>query len=297
MAWSSPKTWITGYVVLASDMNTYIKDQQLETAPAKVSAQGDIVYATGANALARLAKDAITSRSLTNTGANNNPAWAQVALATGVSGTLPVANGGTGGTLPVANGGTGVTSLTANGVLIGNTTSAVTIIDQSTKGHILIGDGSGNPQMLPVGTDTYVLTADATETTGVKWNPAGMTEATRSDMEDRGTTYPNRYVSPEVAHFGPHAAKAWLIMETDATIRESYNIAGTTHNSTGNYSVTFTVEMADANQCVIGGATGNADRTCTTTLTTGGNVDSYTRLAGNPTNLVTNLVIFGELVA
>ncbi len=72
----------------------------------------------------------------------------------------------------VAHGGTGASSLTANGVLIGNGTSAVTAVDQSTKGHILIGDGSGNPQMLAVGNNDQVLTADSGETTGVKWADA-----------------------------------------------------------------------------------------------------------------------------
>ena len=73
------------------------------------------------------------------------------------------------GTLPVANGGTGATSLTANGVLIGNGTSAVTAVDLSTKGHLLAGDGSGNPSALAVGTNDYVLTADSSEATGLKW--------------------------------------------------------------------------------------------------------------------------------
>ena len=73
------------------------------------------------------------------------------------------------GTLPVANGGTGATSLTANGVLIGNGTSAVTAVDMSTKGNILAGDGSGNPSALAVGTNDYVLTADSSEATGLKW--------------------------------------------------------------------------------------------------------------------------------
>ena len=72
----------------------------------------------------------------------------------------------------VAHGGTGASSLTTNGVLIGNGTSAVTAVDQSTKGHILIGDGSGNPQMLAVGNNDQVLTADSGETTGVKWADA-----------------------------------------------------------------------------------------------------------------------------
>ena len=76
-------------------------------------------------------------------------------------------------TLAVGSGGTGATSLTANGVIIGNGTSALTAVDLSTKGKILIGDGSGNPQALAVGTNDYVLTADSSEATGVKWAEAG----------------------------------------------------------------------------------------------------------------------------
>lgn len=61
-------------------------------------AQGDIIYASAATTLARLAKDATATRYLSNTGATNNPAWAQVSVVNGVTGTLPVANGGTGAT-------------------------------------------------------------------------------------------------------------------------------------------------------------------------------------------------------
>tara|TARA_R100000234_G_scaffold119035_1_gene100919 strand:+ start:274 stop:2271 length:1998 start_codon:yes stop_codon:yes gene_type:complete len=75
-------------------------------------------------------------------------------------------------TLAVGSGGTGATSLTANGVIIGNGTSALTSVDLSTKGKILVGDGSGNPQALAVGTNTHVLTADSSEATGVKWAAA-----------------------------------------------------------------------------------------------------------------------------
>ena len=76
--------------------------------------QGNIVYASAANTYSLLAKNTSATRYLSNTGTSNNPAWAQVALATGVSGTLPVANGGT-----------GATSLTANRILVGNGTSAI----------------------------------------------------------------------------------------------------------------------------------------------------------------------------
>ena len=61
-------------------------------------AQGDILYATSTTVLSRLGKDANATRVLTNTGTNNNPAWAQVTLTSGVTGTLPVGNGGTGAT-------------------------------------------------------------------------------------------------------------------------------------------------------------------------------------------------------
>jgi hypothetical protein len=77
-------------------------------------------------------------------------------LTTGVTGTLPIANGGTGtssttftnlttnvtGTLPVGNGGTGATTLTANNVVIGNGTSAVQFVAPGTSGNVLTSDGS-----------------------------------------------------------------------------------------------------------------------------------------------------------
>jgi hypothetical protein len=61
-------------------------------------AQGDIIYASAANVLNKLAKNASATRYLSNQGTSNNPSWSQVNLANGVTGTLPVANGGTGGT-------------------------------------------------------------------------------------------------------------------------------------------------------------------------------------------------------
>lgn len=54
--------------------------------------QGDILYASASNTLAQLAKDTNATRYLSNTGTSNNPAWAQVNLANGVTGNLPVTN-------------------------------------------------------------------------------------------------------------------------------------------------------------------------------------------------------------
>jgi hypothetical protein len=55
-------------------------------------AQGDVLYASSASTLAALAKNTSATRYLSNTGASNNPAWAQVDLSNGVTGNLPVTN-------------------------------------------------------------------------------------------------------------------------------------------------------------------------------------------------------------
>jgi len=55
-------------------------------------AQGDIFYGSASNTIAALAKSTTATNYLSNTGTTNNPAWAQVNLANGVTGNLPVAN-------------------------------------------------------------------------------------------------------------------------------------------------------------------------------------------------------------
>jgi len=44
--------------------------------------------------------------------------------------------------------------------------------DVATKGQIIVGDGSGDPTILSVGTNGHVLTADSAEASGVKWAAA-----------------------------------------------------------------------------------------------------------------------------
>ena len=87
MAWTAARTWTTGELVTAAIMNTHVRDNLLETAVAKVTTAGDLAYASGANALQRLAIGA-TSRVLTAQGAGvlgwDNPTlyWATTDVTT-----------------------------------------------------------------------------------------------------------------------------------------------------------------------------------------------------------------------
>ena len=108
--------------------------------------QGDIVYSDATNSLAKLPKSTTATRSLTNTGTNNAPAWAQVDLTTGVTATLPGANGGTGnqsytiGDLLQASGTTALTPLpavaTGNALISGGVATASNWGKVTLTGHV-----------------------------------------------------------------------------------------------------------------------------------------------------------------
>ena len=74
MAYTSPRTWVAAETVTAAIMNAHVRDNLTETAVAKVTTQGDMVYATAANALTRLAKGTTRQRLMMNAGATA-PEW------------------------------------------------------------------------------------------------------------------------------------------------------------------------------------------------------------------------------
>lgn len=113
----------------------------------------------------------------------NGPTLIAPALGTPASGVatnltgLPLSTGVT-GTMPVANGGTGSATLTANSVLLGNGTSAVQVVAPSTSGNVLTSNGT-----------TWASTALAALGVGQTW-----TDVTAS--RTLGTTYTNSTGKP-----------------------------------------------------------------------------------------------------
>ena len=121
------------------------------------------------------------AQTLTNKTLNaSNNTVTNVSLTTGVTGTLPTANGGTNlttftaannaiystsssaltaGTLPVAAGGTGAATFAANNVLLGNGTSALQVVAPGTSANVLTSNGttwaSTAPAAIPAGASIY----------------------------------------------------------------------------------------------------------------------------------------------
>ena len=124
-----------------------------------LTTRGDILVRDASNLSARLAAGSANQALLSD---GTDISYGQVDLTAGVTGTLPVANGGL-----------GATTLSDGGILLGSGTDPVTAMGALAKGSVVAGDGSTDPQALPVGDDTQILTADSSETLGVKWAAAG----------------------------------------------------------------------------------------------------------------------------
>ncbi len=71
MAWSSPITFVTGETLTAAQLNTYVRDNLNETAPAKATTPGGIFVATGANAIAQRVPAGATVSSAQTTSSNS----------------------------------------------------------------------------------------------------------------------------------------------------------------------------------------------------------------------------------
>jgi hypothetical protein len=83
---------------------------------------------------------------------------------------------------------TGISALTAGDIVEVlswtpfSVANALTVSTIDAKGDLLVGTASDTIGRLAVGTDTYVLTADSTQTSGIKWSAPAVSGATMSDV-------------------------------------------------------------------------------------------------------------------
>lgn len=101
---------------------------------------GAAVTGTASIVAADIANDAVTTAKILNLNVTSGKLAVGAAVANIVDDTLPVAK--VTGTLPVAKGGTGAATLTTGSVLVGAGTSAPTFVAPSTAGNVLTSNGT-----------------------------------------------------------------------------------------------------------------------------------------------------------
>lgn len=169
MGYTEPRTWVTAELVTAAMMNEQVRDNLLETAPAKVTTAGDTLYATAANAIARLAKGTANQVLRMNDGATA-PEWVTAIW-------LPLAGGTLSGEVNFADQlvtrpelkDVGETSVAANS----NTAYTIDLANGNVYEVTLTGNCtftfSNPPASGKGGSFTLILKQDATGSRTVTW--------------------------------------------------------------------------------------------------------------------------------
>jgi hypothetical protein len=127
--------------------------------------QGDLLYASSSTTLAALS-DVAAGNALLSGGVGADPAWGKIGLATHVSGTLPVANGGS-----------GLSSTPTNGqVLIGNG-AGYTLATLTAGAGIAITNGSGSISIATLANGTVTSVDASGGTTGMTFTGGPITSS------------------------------------------------------------------------------------------------------------------------
>lgn len=141
---------------------------------------GDLLYADTTTTLAKLA-DVATGNVLISGGISAAPAWGKVALASAVSGTLPIANGGTNSTA----------TPTAGGVAYG-TGTAYAVNTAGTSGQYLTSGGAGAPTWTTLPTNVASISFGTTGLTPSTATTGAVTVAGTLGFANGGTSATTR---------------------------------------------------------------------------------------------------------
>lgn len=195
-------------------------------------AAGDVLYASSSTAWARLAKGTAGQVLQMNSGATA-PAWAS-----GTTQGKPVVLTANSHAFTVS----GVTTAPTVGATYTNNSITFTVISTTADKLTVYATGTGNSEA----SGTLTKTAGTGDDTITFSSVCGVLPAVDGSA------------LKGVATVG-ESIKGWINFNGTGTIaiRDSYNVSGITDNNTGDYTVTWDTDFADANYCcvVTGGGT------------------------------------------
>ena len=202
----TPNTSTTGAITLAGTLGPTSGGTGLTT-----YTQGDLVYATATNTLGKLA-DVATGNALISGGVSADPSWGKIGLTTHVSGTLPVANGGT-----------GQSTYTDGQLLIGNSTGNTLTKASLTAGTgISITPGSGSISIASTVTSGLTITNDTTTATALY---PTFTSATSGSISGASVTSTKLTFVPSTgALTAPNIVASNGMLVNSATVSTNYSI-------------------------------------------------------------------------
>ena len=176
-------------------------------------AVGDLLYASTTTALSKLA-DVATGNALISGGVTTAPSWGKIGLTTHVSGTLPIANGGTNN---------GSLAVTAGGVFYSDGTSFQNV-GAGTSGYYLKSNGASAPTWAAVSASAFPSgTRMSFQQTSA---PTGWTKDTTAAINDSIL----RLVTGSVTSGGTTAFSTWNAQTASgATTLSTAQIPSHTH--------------------------------------------------------------------
>jgi hypothetical protein len=266
---------------------------------------GDIVYADTTTSLAKLA-DVAVGNALISGGVAAAPSWGKIGLATHVSGTLPIANGGTNSTATPTNGGVVYGTGTAQAYSTAGTSGQVltsagaaaptwtTATNANTASAIVQRDGSGN---FSAGTITAALSGNAsTSSTATSANGLSGINSNISSAVQTGTISSMlaqdtnaslyRYTAGAVAAFiTGQAINTTGNAATATVLQTARTIGGVSFNGSANINLPGVNAAGNQNTTGSSGScTGNA--ATATALSSGQSNWSGTGVLGNVVGLM-----------
>ena len=170
MTWTDPSDYSTGQLISAAIWNALIGatgNLASHTAGGVVTTAGDTIYATGDNAVSRLAKGTARQTLAMNSGASA-PEWAASSRSVLTTAGDVMYASGTNTPARLAKG-TGRQNLTMNSGATAPEWTASPASTLTAKADVLSASAANTPARLAVGANDTVLTAASGESTGLKW--------------------------------------------------------------------------------------------------------------------------------